>query len=160
MGHKKHRIPTRQLRLEQAQNWLKTYAGKNLVRGYQKRFNVPRLSALIELQVLGQPISDETIDAARLAEGQTQQVCARQKARAHLARFINSYRTDQDERFAYIAGYTSGGFPFGTTWEEMDAMVMRKQQRRDGDKVSAKLLGVRDDVRTEIDLYDGIQQGA
>lgn len=25
---------------------------------------------------------------------------------------------EQDERFAYIAGYTSGGFPYGVTWEE------------------------------------------
>jgi hypothetical protein len=26
---------------------------------------------------------------------------------------------DSDETFAFIAGYTSGGFPFGTTWEEI-----------------------------------------
>ena len=26
---------------------------------------------------------------------------------------------DQDERFFYIAGYTSGGVPYGVTWEEM-----------------------------------------
>ncbi len=25
---------------------------------------------------------------------------------------------DSDEQFAYIAGYTEGGFPFGITWEE------------------------------------------
>ncbi|WP_139800769.1 hypothetical protein [Geothermobacter hydrogeniphilus] len=24
-----------------------------------------------------------------------------------------------DEHFAYIAGYTEGGFPYGITWEEM-----------------------------------------
>lgn len=26
---------------------------------------------------------------------------------------------DQDDRFFYIAGYTSGGVPYGVTWEEM-----------------------------------------
>jgi hypothetical protein len=26
---------------------------------------------------------------------------------------------DSDDTFAYIAGYTSGGSPFGTTWEEI-----------------------------------------
>lgn len=26
---------------------------------------------------------------------------------------------DQDDRFFYIAGYTSGGAPYGVTWEEM-----------------------------------------
>ncbi len=25
---------------------------------------------------------------------------------------------DCDERFAFIAGYTSGGMPYGTAWEE------------------------------------------
>ena len=25
---------------------------------------------------------------------------------------------EQDERFAYIAGYTPAGFPYGVTWEE------------------------------------------
>ncbi len=26
---------------------------------------------------------------------------------------------EQDENFYYIAGYTSGGFPYGVTWQEM-----------------------------------------
>ena len=26
---------------------------------------------------------------------------------------------DSDETFAYIAGYTSAGFPYGITWEEL-----------------------------------------
>ena len=29
--------------------------------------------------------------------------------------------SDVDEKFAFIAGYTAGGFPFGTTWDEMEA---------------------------------------
>lgn len=29
------------------------------------------------------------------------------------------YGESCDDRFAFIAGYTSGGAPFGTTWEEM-----------------------------------------
>jgi hypothetical protein len=31
-------------------------------------------------------------------------------------------RLDQDENFAYIAGYTSGGFPYGVTWQEWEEM--------------------------------------
>ena len=27
---------------------------------------------------------------------------------------------EQDENFSYIAGYTSGGFPYGNSWEETD----------------------------------------
>ena len=26
---------------------------------------------------------------------------------------------DMDNEFAFIAGYTPGGFPYGTTWEEL-----------------------------------------
>ena len=29
------------------------------------------------------------------------------------------YGESCDDRFAFIAGYTSGGAPYGTTWEEM-----------------------------------------
>lgn len=29
---------------------------------------------------------------------------------------------DSDEHFAYIAGYTEGGSPYGLTWEEMEAV--------------------------------------
>lgn len=27
---------------------------------------------------------------------------------------------DYDEIFAFIVGYTEGGFPYGVTWEEME----------------------------------------
>ncbi len=27
---------------------------------------------------------------------------------------------ESDDRFCYIVGYTSGGAPYGLTWEEMD----------------------------------------
>ena len=31
----------------------------------------------------------------------------------------NGYGTDWDDDFAYIAGWTSGGAPYGVTWDEM-----------------------------------------
>lgn len=33
---------------------------------------------------------------------------------------------EQDENFYFIAGYTEGGFPFGTTWEEYEAEQREK----------------------------------
>lgn len=30
------------------------------------------------------------------------------------------FEIEQDESFSFIAGYTSWGFPYGTTWEETD----------------------------------------
>lgn len=30
--------------------------------------------------------------------------------------------TESNEDFAYIAGYTKNGFPFGITWEEVEEL--------------------------------------
>ncbi len=30
------------------------------------------------------------------------------------------FEIEQDENFSFIAGYTSGGFPYGSPWEETD----------------------------------------
>lgn len=32
----------------------------------------------------------------------------------------NDVEIEQDENFSFIAGYTAGGFPYGTPWEESD----------------------------------------
>lgn len=40
--------------------------------------------------------------------------------------------TDMDDRFAFIAGYTGAGFPYGTTWEELGidpALPMDEKKR-------------------------------
>ena len=35
-------------------------------------------------------------------------------------RNIDDFEIEQDENFSFIAGYTSGGFPYGNPWEETD----------------------------------------
>jgi len=35
-------------------------------------------------------------------------------------RNIYDFEIEQDENFSFIAGYTSGGFPYGNPWEETD----------------------------------------
>ena len=35
---------------------------------------------------------------------------------------------ESDETFAFIAGYTSGGAPYGITWEEMEAIERRDRK--------------------------------
>lgn len=37
---------------------------------------------------------------------------------------------DSDENFAFIAGYTSGGLPYGITWEEMEEIEKKEQARQ------------------------------
>ena len=47
---------------------------------------------------------------------------------------------ESDETFAFIAGYTSGGAPYGVTWEEMeeierrDAELLGKEEHGHNDK--------------------------
>jgi hypothetical protein len=35
---------------------------------------------------------------------------------------LEDFFSDSDEYFAYIVGYTSGGVPYGITWEEMEKL--------------------------------------
>ena len=44
---------------------------------------------------------------------------ARKRKKARLAAQEQQSLPEQDGRFFYIAGYTSGGAPYGVTWEEM-----------------------------------------
>jgi len=41
------------------------------------------------------------------------------KNKKSLGKLELEYNNEQDDRFYYIAGYTSGGAPYGITWEEM-----------------------------------------
>ena len=43
----------------------------------------------------------------------------RKRKKARLAAQEQQKLLEQDDRFFYIAGYTSGGAPYGVTWEEM-----------------------------------------
>ncbi len=35
---------------------------------------------------------------------------------------------EADETFAFIAGYTSGGVPYGVTWEEMEEIERKEKE--------------------------------
>ena len=106
---------SRKSRLQAARAWIPAYTGKNLVRGYRKHFGVDLLCAIRELQLLGIKIEQSYIDAvkASIAENQKRKAEKKQKQRQNST-------VISDERFAFIAGYTSWGFPYGITWEEME----------------------------------------
>ena len=53
---------------------------------------------------------------------------------------------EQDEYFAFIAGYTPAGFPYGITWEEQAEIDRReKQLEEDGKKQLGALCQQPDD---------------
>jgi len=108
-------------RLQSAKNWLPTCKGKNVFRGYRKRYGVDWPTALRELELLGVEVDP----AYREQVLRTVQEQAKAKKRRQLekaAEIESVLQIEQDEHFAFIVGYTPGGAPYGITWEEWEAM--------------------------------------
>jgi hypothetical protein len=42
-----------------------------------------------------------------------------------------AYTIDSDAIFSFIAGYTSGGAPYGATWEEVAKQERRETERQE-----------------------------
>ena len=99
-----------------ATQWVQNYIGKNIVRGYCKWFAVDTLCAVIELRALGVPISPEREEQLRRSVERKSRDRAARKRRE--VEDWDEY-PESDETFAYIAGYTPAGFPYGVTWEEI-----------------------------------------
>jgi len=111
----------REYRLHSAKNWIKTYSGNNIVKGYSKKYSVNKLCAVKELRMIGFEISEEyekqlinSIEALR-----QQRLSFKKKREDELN---VSCELESDENFAMIIEYTSGGFPYGLTHEEMDVI--------------------------------------
>ena len=70
--------------------------------------------------------------------------------------YISELNSDMDGTFAYIAGYTPGGAPYGVTWEEVgidsdlpfDEKVQLYMKQMDG---SAEVLEIDDDDELPFD---------
>ena len=111
--------PKRERRLNSAKNWIQTYSGNNLVKGYSKKYSVDKLCAVKELRMIGVEISEEyerqlinSIQTHRL-----QRLLFKKKREEELN---GRSSFESDENLAMIIGYTSGGFPYGVTNEEME----------------------------------------
>ena len=119
---------TRAGRLQSARatNWVAKYQGKNIVRGYRKWFGVDLLCAIAEMRLLGVNVDHDYESQAR----RTVDVFAasRQRKKVKCASVDSPASTTEcDDTFAYIAGYTPGGMPFGVTWEEVDQNPLWEQ---------------------------------
>lgn len=114
--------PKRARRLCSAKNWIKTYTGNNLVKGYSKKYSVDKLCAVKELIMIGVEISEEY--EKRLIN--SMEALRKQRISFKIKREVEvnaSCGFDSDVNFAMIMGYTSGGFPYGVTHEEMDKIT-------------------------------------
>lgn len=113
-----------------AEKWVAEYDGTpyggDIIKAYRKKFAVDRMKAVAELQMLGVSLTKEQIDREKAAVKAYQDIQRAKKAKRKRLREqrrmqkndIADY-AEQDGTFYYIAGYTSGGAPYGITWEEM-----------------------------------------
>jgi ribosomal protein L34E len=109
----------REYRLRSAKDWIKTYSGNNVVKGYSKKYSVDKLCAIKELRMIGFEITEEYENQLQNSlESHKQQRLSLKKKREYELNASCSY--ESDEYFAMILGYTTGGFPYGVTHEEME----------------------------------------
>ncbi len=111
----------REERLRTARSWLAGYKGTRIVRSYRKRYGVDWLCAVKELQLLGVEIDPEYIAQLETTVAEqakkTREKRRRRQEAAEEREWWNRYPFSEGE-FYFVAGYTSGGAPYGITWEE------------------------------------------
>lgn len=110
----------RRQRLDAAKHWLPDFEGGNIARAYCKHYGIDWVSAFVELEILGVKI--DPIYKEKVLESVRTQTETKRRKRLQKTIEEDNLPFDQDENFAYIAGYTSGGFPYGVTWEEWEAL--------------------------------------
>ncbi|MCL2588071.1 MAG: hypothetical protein FWD84_01540 [Oscillospiraceae bacterium] len=110
------RAQRKESRLARAKNWLPTYEGTKIVRAYRDKFQVDTICAVRELQEIGHEFEPGYVE--RLLAAESARISQKQKKKEEQL-VSETYNEWQDDRFYFIAGYTSGGAPYGVTWEEM-----------------------------------------
>ena len=115
---KKHPIvPKKAERIKQAKRWLPTYTGDKVIKAYREKFRVDVISAVHELHQLGYLDMKQMEQALKTEEGR---IAKKHQLKAEKTASDNFFNHDQDDVFAFIAGYTSGGAAYGVRWDELD----------------------------------------
>lgn len=109
----------REVRLQKARQWLMTYEGtpKHMVKHYKDKFHLDTTCALADLQAIGVEFTQEYLDTVKKNEAERIRI-KNDRAMAKKQMEYDVRTEDMDGTFSYIAGYTSGGVPYGVTWEE------------------------------------------
>ncbi|HYZ75621.1 MAG TPA: hypothetical protein VE641_21265 [Chthoniobacterales bacterium] len=108
---------TRAGRLSSARHWLATQKNRTpiqIAKSYRKWYGVDWPGAIRELASLGVVLDPNWVTRLNQTLAGQHQSRARRKA----ARKLDPLANESDATFAYIAGYTDNGVPFGVTWEE------------------------------------------
>jgi hypothetical protein len=119
LGPRRKRMDRRS-RLQSATEWIKKYEGKNIIASYAKWFGVDKICAMTELEMLGLTYSDKRKTQIKMAEENRKHQMNVLKEKRNKKNNSNNEEIESDEFFAYIAGYTDSGVPFGITQGEIE----------------------------------------
>ncbi|GIN57381.1 hypothetical protein J8TS2_17000 [Lederbergia ruris] len=123
-------------RLIKAKEWIEKVDEDHIVKAYSKSSGLNPKNAMNELKRLGVKITPEDkqevqqwVEKRKRHNERRKERRRRRKENEENKRLMMEY--DSDETFAFIAGYTSGGAPFGITHEEMEEIERREGLERD-----------------------------
>ena len=105
----------RKKRLQEAREWFAQQGfseDSHVIKAYREHFHVDSACAMQELCML------KVLKPEKQAAYEATIQAKKQKRISRAVEGEEVFSSLQDENFAFIAGYTSGGFPYGITWEE------------------------------------------
>lgn len=106
-------------RLKYGPDWINSFRGKSIVLGYARWFGVDKICAINELKKLNVIIPEDIETQIRKSIKIQIEFKANRKKHIELKSLGDN---DSDENFAFIAGYTSGGMPYGLKHSESEAI--------------------------------------
>lgn len=109
-------------RLKHEALWVHNYSGRHIVRDYRKKFKLSPFETLSDLHELGM-LDDTTYIQMQNAEEKRLNALKGKKKSKEVTVW-----EDSDDQFFFIAGYTSNGAAYGTTWEEMGLELYEIQE--------------------------------
>lgn len=125
----KRKLMTREERLQATPKWIAKYEKKdiNTLRAYKKRYGVSLECAVEELNMCGIHIDPEHVDKLesrqkKMMEQKKKRIRKKRKEERPEKNKKTQTINDEDyfQDFYFIAGYTSGGAPFGIRYDEME----------------------------------------
>ena len=102
-----------------SKEWTSNYIGENIIKDYAKWFSVDLICAINELRLNGVIISNEDENTAKKSIEENKRLRRIKKENRIKREQGQEDECSSDCGFAFIAGYTSGGAPFGITHEQM-----------------------------------------
>ena len=107
----------RQKRLREARAWYEAQhftEDSHIVKAYRQKFKVDNTCAMRELCMLKVLSPEKQAAYENIVKAKD----AKRRKKKQIVNQEIKYNTDQDDTFYFIAGYTSGGAPYGIPWDE------------------------------------------